>query len=88
MTQVTILAVKPIKNRPNQGWLSVQVIGCWFTGFQGYTSLCETGRVGAEGVNQIDDFKMGRTDWRLLVVPALVVIDAVWWIFWTDLRLL
>lgn len=79
VVQVTVFAVGPTQIAPIRVGLAAKSLAGGALDVSCPTGRCETCRVGFEGVNQIVDSKMNRTDGEPLVVPALVVIDAVWW---------
>ena len=79
VVQVTVLAVGPAQIALIRAGLAAKSLAAGSLDVSCSTSRSETGTVGFEGVNQIDDSELGRTDWGPVVVPALVAIRAFWW---------
>jgi len=79
VVQVTVFAVGPAQIALIRAGLAAKSPAAGSLDASCPTGRRETGSIGFEGVNQIADSEMGRTDWEAMVVPALVVIGAVCW---------
>ena len=77
--QVTVFAVGPAQIALIRLGLAAKALTAGSLDVSCSTGRCETGSVGFEGVNQIHDSEMGRTDWEPVVAPALAAIRAIWW---------
>ena len=79
VVQVTVFAVAPAQIALISVGLAAKSLAADSLDVYCPAGRSETGSVGFEGVNQIDDSELGRTDGGPVVVPALVAIRAVWW---------
>ena len=79
MTQVTVFDVGPAQIAQIRVGLAAKSLAVASFDVSCPTGPGETGSVGFEGFNQIDDSEIGRTDWGPVAVPALLAFSADWW---------